>query len=173
MFALHFLVLVDGEVVTLFANLLHGDKEGLLLAGALGLALKVVETGNEVGDVVLAYLVALLVEGVAVGLHVVEPDVVGASGIGLGEDEDGGAYARVGQEHARGHRDDGLQAVVVYEFLADGLVSGAIAKEHAVGHDAGTTATSLQHAHEEGQEEEFRLLGLGDGKQGLAHRLVV
>ena len=45
---------------------------------------------------------AFVVERHAVGVHVVEPDVVRAAGVGLGEKEDGGGDAGVGLEHAAG-----------------------------------------------------------------------
>ena len=43
---------------------------------------------------------ALVVERQAVGLHVVEPDVIGAADAGLGEHQDRGRDAGIGPEHA-------------------------------------------------------------------------
>src|SRR3546814_20321527 len=59
-------------------------------------------TGGGAELVIGQQRIALVVQRVAVGLHVVEPDMVGAAGVGLREQQDGGGYARVGAEHARG-----------------------------------------------------------------------
>jgi len=49
---------------------------------------------------------ALVVEAVAVGGDLVEPDVVGAARIGLGEEDDGGGDACVRLEDAAGQLHD-------------------------------------------------------------------
>ena len=84
---------------------------------------------------------------------------------GLGEDQDGGGDPGVGLEHAGGHGDHGLQAVVLDQLLPDGLVCCGGAEEHAVRDDAGAAAAHLQHPQEEGQEEQLGLLGLADLQQ--------
>lgn len=169
----HLLVFVDGEVVALGDDFRFGHEEALLGAPAVGLPLGVVEAGDEVGDVVLRHRVALVVQREAVGLHVVEPDVIGAAGAGFDEDEHGGGDARVGLEDARGHGDDGPEPVVFHEFLADGRVGLGGAEEDAIGHDAGASAALLQHPQEEGEEEELRLFGVGDGFQVVMDALGV
>ena len=63
--------------------------------------------------------------------------------------------------------------MVVNQLFADGLVACAVAEQHAIGHDAGATATDLQHPHKQGKEKQFRLLCLGNGQQAFAHSLVV
>ena len=78
---------------------------------------------------------------------------------GLGEDEDTGGYACVGLEHARGHGDDRLQAMVLDQLLADGLVGGGGTEEHAIGHDAGAATAHIQHLDEQGEEEQLGLFG--------------
>ena len=120
------------------------------------------KAGHDVGDVVLGNGGALVVQGEAVGLHVIEPDLVRAAVAGLGEDEDGGGHAGVGLEHAGGHGNHGLQAVVFDELPADGFVGRGGAEEDAVGHDAGAAAANPEHPQKQGQEQELRLLGLAD-----------
>ena len=65
---------------------------------------------------------ALVIEAPAVGVHVVEPDVVGAAGVGLGEEQDRSRNARVGLENAAGQGDHGVELLVLDEHLAQGLV---------------------------------------------------
>jgi hypothetical protein len=64
---------------------------------------------------------ALVVQAPAVGLHVVEPDVVGAAGVGLGEEQDGGGHAGIGLEHAAGQRDHGVELLVFHEHRRSSL----------------------------------------------------
>ena len=52
-------------------------------------------------------------------------------------------------------------------------MTGAVSEENAVRNDGSATSAGLEHPYEKGQEKELRLLGLGDGKEGLAHSLVV
>ena len=75
--------------------------------------------------------------------HVVEPDVVRAAGVGLGEEQDGGGDAGVGLEHAAGQRDDGVELLFLDEHLAQRLVRVGRAEEHAVGHDDGGASAGL------------------------------
>ena len=56
---------------------------------------------------------ALVVQREAVGLDIVEPDVIGLAA--LGEDQDGGRHAGVGLEHARGQRDHRLELVLLHQ----------------------------------------------------------
>ena len=123
------------------------------------------EAGNDVGDIVLLGLAALVVQGEAVGLHVIEPDLVRAAVAGLGEDQYGGGHARVGLEHAGGHGDHGFEAVALDHFFADGLVRGGGAEEDAVRHDAGAAAADLEHPQEQRQEQQLGLLGFADLQQ--------
>ena len=86
----HFLVLVDAQVIVVVSDFLDGDKEGLFLACPCCLGFQVLETGYHIGDVILGALGALLVKCVAIGFHIVEPHLVGAARIGLGENKDSG-----------------------------------------------------------------------------------
>ena len=79
--------------------------------------------GYSIGQVVAALafqLGALVVQGVAVGLQVVEPHALG--GTALGENQDGGADPGVGLEHATGQADDAFELVVVEQLLTQLLV---------------------------------------------------
>ena len=146
-------------------NLALLDQEGLGRAGAVGFGGEVMEPGHDVGDVVLLHRGALVVQGEAIGPHVVEPDLVRAAVTGLGEDKDRGGHAGIGLEHAGGHGDHGLQPVVFDELLADGHVGLGGAEEDPVRHDAGAAAAGAEHAEKQGQEEELRLLGPADLEQ--------
>ena len=110
---------------------------------------------------------ALVVERQAVGVHVVEPDVVRAAGVGLGEEQDGGGDAGVGLEHAAGQRDHGVELLVLDQHLAQLLVRVARAEEHAVGHDDRGASAGLEQPQEQRQEEQLGLLGLDDLLQVL------
>ena len=145
----------------------------MFLAGSVGFGFEVVVAGNDVGNIVFGNRVALVVERESIGLHVVEPNLVGASGIGLGEDEDSGRNACVGLEHARRHGDDGLQTLVIDYLLADSQVPRTGTEEHAIGYNGSASATHLKHANEQRHEEEFRFLGLGNGQERLAHGIVI
>ena len=59
---------------------------------------------------------ALVVQAVAVGLQVVEPDPLG--GAAFSKEQDGGADTGVGLEHAAGEADDAFELVVFDELLA-------------------------------------------------------
>jgi len=114
---------VDGLLIAINAKVVAlGDNVGLRHCEALR-GSRAVELGRgsllpaqeHVGQIVLHVLVGkkgrrrselvfgkkrrpLVVEGKAVGLHVIEPDVVRATGVGLGEEQDGGRDAGVGFE---------------------------------------------------------------------------
>ena len=99
-----------------------GDEEALVGAGAGFFVSQICKAYEDVGDVVCLGFLSFVVQCVAVGFHVVEPDAVGAAGACLGEDKDGCRYAGVGFEDARGHGDDGAEVLVFDEFFADGFV---------------------------------------------------
>ena len=65
---------------------------------------------------------AFVVERHAVGIHVVEPHVVRAAGVGLREQENRGGDARVGLTHSAGQRDDGVELLLLNEYFAQRLV---------------------------------------------------
>ena len=67
---------------------------------------------DNIRDVVLRDGAALVVQTKPIRLHVVEPDFVRTAVPGLGEDQHGGGDARIGLEHAAGHGNDRLEAVV-------------------------------------------------------------
>ena len=154
-----FLVAVDGEIVLVFGDLGLGDEEGLLGAGTAASESGFANVGEcHQGRSFL--LGPFVVEGEAVGLHVVEPDLFGTARIGLGEEEDGGGNTRVGLEDPRRHGDDAVQLLVFDESLAQVLVSLGGAEEDAVGHDNCRPPAHAEEAEKEGKEEEFGLLGL-------------
>lgn len=109
-----FLVAVEREVIALGGDVGFGDEEAL--RGAFARALRGFNirefrfqrtpAGKDVGEVVFGVIFegegglgdgaelfrweefgAFVVEGQAVGVHVVEPNVVGAAGVGFGEEE--------------------------------------------------------------------------------------
>ena len=99
--------------------------------------------------------------------------MVGAAAHGLGEEQDGGADARIGLEHAAGQADDGIQLLFFHQQAAQLPVRLAAAKQHAVGHDDGGAPAGLEQAQEQGQEQQLGLPGLDDGQQVLGGVLVV
>ena len=167
----HLLVLVDGKVVAVGDDFFLGHKEGLFRAGAV--LFQIGKAGEDVGNVVLLHGRALVVQRKAVGLHVVEPDIIRAACRGFGEDEHGGRDARIRPEHAGGHGDDGPQLMMLHKFPAYGLMRLAAAEEHAVGHDAGALPALFQNTQKKREKQQFRLFGAGHGFQGVADALGV
>ena len=106
-------------------------------------------------------------------MHVVEPDIIGAAGVGLGEEQDGGGDAGVRFEDAGGHGEDGVELLVFDQHLAERLVGGGRAEEHAIGHDDGGAAAGLEQTQEQREKEQFGLLGLDDLLQVLGGGFVI
>lgn len=162
---LDFLILIDGEIIVIGSDFFLRDEEALLGALALCLRVLMMEAEDEVRDIILFHRISLIIEGEAVGFHVIKPHLVRPAGIGLGEDENGSGDAGIGFEDAGGHGNHSLELVMLDKFFADGFVRFAAAEEDAVGDDAGAAATLLQRAEEEGEEEELCLLRIRHGLQ--------
>jgi hypothetical protein len=116
---------------------------------------------------------ALVVERPAIGLHIVEPDVVGTAGVGPGEDKNRGRDACVGLEDAAGQRNDRIEFLLLDQQLPNALVRLARSEQHAVRDDDGCPATRFQEPQEESDEEKLGLLGLDDLLKVLGAVLVV
>lgn len=106
----HFLIAIQTQIVPLRHKIILRHTEALGRARAISLcAVALQPAGKHIGQVVLSVLVGaqcglwdcpelvggeqrgtLVVEAPAVGVDVVEPDVVGAAGVGPGEQKDGG-----------------------------------------------------------------------------------
>ena len=169
-----FLVAVEREVVVVGGDVGLWHEEALVGAGAFGFRSAVLPTLKDVGQVGLVGLwAALVVERVAIGLHVVEPDMVGAAGVGFGEEEDGGGDTGIGLEDAGGHGDDGVEFLLLDKGLAELLVGIGRAEEDSIGHDDGGAATGLQEAQEERHEEEFGFFGFDDLEEVFGGGLVI
>ena len=162
---LHLLVLVDGQIIAVGGDLRLGHQERLLGAGAVLFLRQIMEPLDNIGDVILLGFGALVIQREAVGLHVIEPDVVGAAMAGLGKHQNGGGHPCIGLENAAGHRNHRLQAVVFDDFLADGLVGGGGTEQHAVRHDAGAPAANLEHPEKQSQEQQLGLFGFAELEQ--------
>ena len=132
-----------------------------------------VEAVDDVRDVVVGHLGALVVQAEAVGLHIVEPHVFRAARAGLGEYQHRRGYPRVGLEHAGGHGNHRPQLVALHQFPADSLVGLGGAEQHAVGDDACALSALFQHAQKQRQEQQLSLFGVGDGFQVVADALGV
>ena len=102
-------------------------------------------------------------------LHVVEPDFLRRAA--LGEQEHGRGNTGIGLEHARGHRDDAVETILLDELLADIDVSVGGAKQHAVGNDNGGASAIFKQAQKQVQEEDLGLLAL-DRQRGIHIRRV-
>lgn len=57
------------------------------------------ESFNNIGDIVLLDRISLVIQGEAISLHVVEPHLFRAAGTGLREDKDGRGNTGIGLEH--------------------------------------------------------------------------
>ena len=57
------------------------------------------ETLDDIRNIVVGDLIALVVETETISLHVVEPHLFRALAIGLGKDDDSGAHTCIGLEH--------------------------------------------------------------------------
>ena len=152
------LVFVDGEIIIILNDLLCRHEEGLVGTGPAFLTGPIAEAADDIRDIVLADRAALVIQGEAVGFHIIEPDLVSAAVIGFGEDQNGSADAGIGLKHTGGHGDNGFQPVPFDDFLADGLVRGGGTEENTVRDDAGTAPADFQHLQEQGQEEKLRFL---------------
>src|SRR5688572_8131917 len=116
---------------------------------------------------------AFVVERHAIGVDVIEPDVVRSARIGLGENENRGGNAGVGFEHAAGERDDGVELLLLDKNSSQSLVSGGRSEEHALGHDDGGAAARLEQAQKKREKEQLSFLGLDDLLQVLGGVLVI
>ena len=158
-------VFIDREVVVVGSDFVFGDEEGGVCSGAFGFCVGIPEAGDDIGDIVLVDRGALIIEREAVCLHIVEPHIVSTAVVGLGKDEDSGRDACIGLEDAGWHGDDSLEAVLLDEGLADGLMGFRAAEEYAVGHDAGTAPANAEHAQEQREEKELRLFCIASLKE--------
>ena len=148
------LVAVDAEVVASEGDVGPWDAEGLLRASTLEFrAITPLPTGESIRQVVLGVLLfaeplgcdpklvgseewgSLVVEAVAVDLEVVEPDVIGAARVGLGEQQDRGGDPSVGLEHAGRQGDDAVELLILDQDATEFLVSLGRAEQHPIGHD--------------------------------------
>lgn len=134
-------VLVKAEVIAVLYNLALGHQEALLGASTVALGAEIAPTAQDVGDVIVLFIwVALVVESVTVALHIVEPHIIGATRVSLGEYQNRGAHPGVGFENAGRHVDYGLKLLVFHQLATQLLVGLRVtAEQHAVRHDAGAT----------------------------------
>lgn len=80
------------------------------------------EAADDVGNVVLLGLAALIVQRKAVGLHVIKPNIFGAARAGFGEHQHRRGNTGVRLEHTGGHGDHSPELVVLHQLPADGLM---------------------------------------------------
>ena len=73
------LVLVDGQIVAVGRDFLLGHEKGPVRACACLFGLQIGEAPQNVGNVVFRHRRSFVVQAEAVGLHVVEPDLVRAA----------------------------------------------------------------------------------------------
>ncbi len=106
-------------------------------------------------------------------MQVIEPDLVGASRVGLGEQQDGGRDAGIGLESPGRQGDDPVELLVLNNHPAQLLVRFAGTKQHAVGHDDGGATARFEQTQEQGEKQQLGLLGLDQGQQVFGGVLVV
>lgn len=153
-------ILVDGQIIVVARNLVFRYKEALFGALTGGFSLPVMKASDNIGNVVFRGWTALVVQREAVGLHIIEPNVIGATVAGLGENQDGSRNTRIGLEHAGGHRNYGFQTVVLDDLPANRLMCSGRAEQNAIRDDAGTASADLQHPQEQSEEQQLGLLVL-------------
>ena len=102
----------------------------------------------------LGHRVGLLPVGDAV---LVEPDLLGR--LALLEEQQVGADAGVGLEHAVGQPDDGVQVALLQQVLLEPRLD-AFAEQRAVGQHDGGAAARLEQADDQRQEQVGGLAGL-------------
>ena len=77
-------VLVEAEVVVVIDYLLFGNQKTLVRTLTVCLICKICPSVQDIRDVVVLFIgIALVIEGKAVALHVVHPNIISATGIGL------------------------------------------------------------------------------------------
>ena len=160
----HFLVTVKREVVTLRRDVGLGHAEALCRARSFEFGAVALHPAREhVRQVVLWMLAfgkrgprhgaelilgqerrALVVEAPAVGVDVVEPDEIGAAGVGLGEQQDRGGHAGVRLEHAAGQRDHRIKLLFLDKKLSQCLVCRGRTKQHAFRHNDSSASARLR-----------------------------
>ena len=172
-FVFYFLVLVDGEVIAVVDDFLFRDHEGLVCSLSVQFFVSVVESFNDVWDIIFFDLCAFVIKAVSICFHVIEPDVVGAAMVCLGEDQDSGGDAGIWFEDTGWHGNNGFQSLVFDEFFADGKMCFGGAKQNAVRYDAGTSAADLQHLNEQVNKEKFCLLCLAYFQQICGDNVIV
>ena len=65
---------------------------------------------------------ALVVERHAVRFHIVKPHLIGAAGVGLGKEQDGGGDSSIGLKHTARQRDNRVELLILDQHLAQALV---------------------------------------------------
>ncbi len=93
-------------------------------------------SGDDIGNVVGFNRIAFVVQAVAVGRHVVEPDMVGPARVSLGEEQHRRRNAGIRFEHSRRYRDHAIQLLILHQCAADLLMGLGRPEQHTVGDDA-------------------------------------
>ena len=166
-----FLVPAEREVIAGLFDLRGRHKESLRCPVCVLGRIAGAPACKAVRQIVLGHGFPLVVEREAIGLDVIEEDVVCPSA--LGEDQDPGGHARVGPEHSAGQRDHGFQLVLVHQELAQLTVRTGRAEQHAIGHDGRRPAAGVQHAQDQREEEQLGFLGLDLAQEARVHVLEI
>lgn len=62
-----------------------------------------VETGNNIRNIIFRNLTALIIQAETIGLHIIEPDLIGTACASLCKDQNGSRNTSVRFEYTRGH----------------------------------------------------------------------
>src|SRR5262249_1382339 len=154
-----FLVPTDREVIAVAPDLFSVDSESL--------GCTITEIAPATADlrprvrrewqVILDDELALVVERVAVGLHVDEQHTLGLAA--FREDENACRHTGIGLEYAGRKRDDCFKLVLVDKLRAQLAVGRRRTEQHAVRNNHGATSAWFQHSQDERDEEKLCLLG--------------
>lgn len=150
------LVFVYRQVIVGLTNILRGHHERLLRPVGITLPIAIAPSCETSGQIIRFDGIALVVQRVAIRFDVKEEYVVSAPT--LGENKDAGRDAGIGLEHSARQRNDCLKLVLIQQQFAQGDVGGRGTEKHAVRHNRRRPSALVQHAQDQHEEEQLRLL---------------
>ena len=113
-----FVILVETENITVVNDFLLCNEERFVVGGSFVFRFKIIPTRNNIGNVVGIYFISLLVERIAVRLHIVKPYFIRAAGICLGKHKNTGLNTRIRLEYTVRHINNYFEFLFFYELRA-------------------------------------------------------
>lgn len=143
---------LNREIVTIIHDFLLGYKEALLCALTAFLRIKVMESGNYVGNVILVDGTSLIIKAKTISLHIVKPNFISSTMSGFGEDKDCRGNTCIGLEYTGGHRDHSFKSIFLYDFLSNSLMCCGRAEEYSIGNYPNSVQQMKQWLSDNGLE---------------------